>query len=165
MKTGNHELDGLGEALESATTAQLTDAKDRNPRRARRPAIVAFVAAALLVPAAAFASGLLTSHDVEVGMPAGSAIFEGTDPTCTVVTDGVEYRCVLASSPTVEVQDSYRGTKELTVDLKDSTINGGCIGTTADGREWECYIGMAAVEHQILTADLLGQLSEGPGRG
>lgn len=59
-------------------------------------------------------------------MPAGSAIFEGTDPTCTAVTDGVEYRCVLASAPTEEVLDPYRGMKQLTVNLNDTTMSGGC---------------------------------------
>lgn len=93
-----------------------------------------------------------------------NAIFTGTNPTCVVVTDGVDYRCTLAHAPTVETVPSYLGSKQL-LNGPDSTITGGCIGTSADGLHWECYIGDAAVQHGILVKSMLGQPVSGPSHG
>jgi hypothetical protein len=136
----------------------------RRTRRATKGLVVFAAVAALLVPTAVVATSLLTPHDVATGMPGGSAIFDGTNPTCVVVTEGVDYRCTLAHAPTVETTASYLGSKQL---LKgpDATITGGCIATSADGLHWECYIGDAAVQHDILVKSLLGQPVLAPGHG
>ena len=152
-----------------AAALSRTETTGRAPRvpRAFRPnkRMVLLVAIpALLIPTAAIAGSLLTPHDVATGMPGGSAIFEGTNPKCTVVTDGIEYRCTLAHSPTVDVTSSYLGSKEL-VKGPDATVAGGCVGTSSDGLHWECYIGDAAVEHGILAKSLLGQPVLAPGVG
>jgi hypothetical protein len=42
---------------------------------------------------------------------------------------------------------------------------GGCRALTADGRQWSCYLGEAAVRQKIIAKDFLGQHSEGPGVG
>jgi hypothetical protein len=96
-------------------------------------------------------------------MPAGAAIFEGRNPTCTPVVQGVEYHCVLDRAPAPEVTD-FTGTKEATVD-STKHVNGGCVGLTADGMEWECYLGNAAVEKEIISAGFLGQYAPSPGHG
>jgi len=119
---------------------------------------------ALAVPTAVVATSLLTPREVATGMPGGSAIFTETNPTCVVVTDGVEYRCTLAHAPTMETVPSYLGSKQL-LSSPGSTISGGCIGTSADGLHWQCYIGDAAVQHGILVKSLLGQPMSGPSHG
>ena len=77
-------------------------------------------------------------------MPAGTLALLGTDPTCTVVTEGVEYHCILAHVPAPEVQD-WKGTVEPTVD-DTSHVNGGCRSLRSDGLEWQCYLGQTAVD-------------------
>jgi hypothetical protein len=133
------------------------------PERKRRPlgkaakgVLLLAAVAALLVPTAVVATSLLTPHDVAVGMPGGSLVFQGTNPTCVVVTDGVEYRCTLAHAPTVEIVSNYLGAKQI-LQGPDKTVTGGCIATTSDGLHWQCYIGDAAVQHGILVKSLLGQ--------
>lgn len=112
---------------------------------------------------AAAAAGVFSTDTVERGMPGGSAIFEGTEPSCTT-TDDVVFDCTLAHAPTVEVQLDYTGSAELIVD-DTSHISGGCRGVDVEGLHWTCYVGERAVEEQILAEDLLGQLSLGPGHG
>jgi hypothetical protein len=35
----------------------------------------------------------------------------------------------------------------------------------SDGREWECYIGQAAVDQRIIGRDFLGEYAPSPGVG
>ena len=113
-------LDRLGDALEAATRRNATVRK-----RSRRGLIAAAVAAVVLVPAAAIAGAkLISNDDVASSLPAGTLSLAGTEPTCTTVKDGVEYRCVLAKAPAPEVSD-WKGTVEPTVD-KTKHVNGGC---------------------------------------
>ena len=57
------------------------------------------IVAAVLGAAAAVAAIRLSTDDVARSLPAGTAALIGTDPTCTVVEQGVEYHCVLAKAP------------------------------------------------------------------
>ena len=157
-------LDRLGDALESAAGADLHTAPAH--RRRRTPARLALIAAvvAILVPSVAFAaSRLIGTHAVEQSLPAGTLSLAGTEPTCTVVVQDVEYHCVLAHAPAPEVSD-WKGTVEPTVDATKH-VNGGCRSLAADGREWECYIGTAAVDQRIIGPDFLGEYAPTPGRG
>jgi hypothetical protein len=79
------------------------------------------------------------------------------------VKDGVEYHCVLASAPGREISD-YKGTVYQTVD-KTQHVNGGCRSLNSEGTEWECYIGQAAVDQQIISQGFLGQVETAPGVG
>jgi hypothetical protein len=152
-------LDRLGDALEAAASRDLT-----THRRPRRGIIAAAVAAVVLVPAAAIAgSKLISNGDVANSLPAGTLSLAGTDPTCTTVTDGVEYRCVLAKAPAPEVSD-WNGTVEPTVD-KTKHVNGGCRSLNSAGTTWECYLGRAAVDQQIIGAGFLGAFAPSPGVG
>jgi hypothetical protein len=149
----------LGEALERAADADLS--RRRKPRR--RIAAAAAVLA-VLVPGAAIAAGhLFSSADVAASMPAGTLALAGTEPRCTVVRDGVEYHCVLSRPPAPEVSD-WKGTVEPTVD-GTKHVNGGCRSLTSDGTEWECYLGRAAVDRQIVGAGFLGEYAPSPGVG
>ena len=56
---------------------------------------------------------------------------------------------MLASAPGPEISD-YKGTVYQTVD-KTQHVNGGCRSLTSAGTEWECYIGQAAVDQQIIS--------------
>ncbi|MGZ4763496.1 MAG: hypothetical protein ACXV7I_13760, partial [Ilumatobacteraceae bacterium] len=92
-----------------------------------------------------------------------SMIFQGTNPSCSS-TDGVVFRCTLASAPTAVVLNDYTDAAELCVDTH-LHIAGGCRGRSADGLEWTCYLGQRAVDEGILASDLLGQYEPTPGRG
>ena len=146
-------------------------------------------AAAVLIPATAVAaSGLLSSDDVAKSLPAGTLALVGTTPTCEVVVDQVEYRCVLDKPPSPEPpgtpapirpDDPYRvspdspeepdpnawlGAAEPTVDSTNH-VNGGCRSLDASGMTWQCYIGEAAVEEGIISRRSLGDHVRGPGVG
>jgi hypothetical protein len=151
-------LAALGDELEAAADRSL------QPTRRRRVGRAALGVAALSLIAAgtAVATGVFTPHQVAAGLPAGTMIFGGTHPTCTLDSDGVTYHCTLASAPAPESPD-FRGSKELiAIDLK---IAGGCIGQDAAGLSWDCWVGNEAVRHDILTQDLLGQPELEPGKG
>jgi hypothetical protein len=165
----------LGDALEAAATADLRrrgasapmtasgPPRRRGLRVPRRVAVIA-VALVVLVPGAAVAANsLFGPAEVAAGLPAGTLALAGTEPTCTEVRAEVEYHCTLAKPPSDEVAD-WKGTVEPTVGA-DEVINGGCRSLASDGREWECYLGEAAVEEQIIGPQLLGARSEGPGVG
>ena len=154
-------LAALGDQLERAATADL--AASRQARR-RRGLVVGLVAAAIAVPGIAVAAGsLFGTDDVARSMPAGTLALAGTEPVCTVVTEGIEYRCVLSRPPAPEVTD-WKGTVEPTVD-ETKHVNGGCRALTSDGLEWQCYIGEAAVNEQIVSADFVGEYAPSPGVG
>ena len=118
----------------------------------------------MLVPAAAVAGAkLISNDDVAKSMPAGTLSLAGTEPACTTVKDGVEYHCVLAKAPAPEVSD-WKGTVEPTVDTTKH-VNGGCRSLNSAGTTWECYIGKAAVDQQIIGAGFLGEFAPSPGQG
>ena len=153
-------LDQLGDALERSTAADLAPRRRVTGRRLA----VALAALAVIVPGAAIAVGQLTStSDVAQSMPAGTLALAGTEPTCTVVKQNVEYHCVLAKAPAPEVSD-WKGTVEPTVDATKH-VNGGCRSLRSDGTEWECYLGQAAVSQQIIGAGFLGEYAPSPGVG
>ena len=151
-------LTQLGDSLEQAARFDL------RARRRRITRVFAATAAAVAIGAgAAVAGGLLSADEVEAGMPAGSALFGGTHPTCELGQDGVTYDCTLASLPTEETSEDWTDAKEILTIEKH--IAGGCIGQDQLGRRWKCYLGDEAVEREILSRDLLGQFAPAPGRG
>jgi len=155
----------LGDALEDGASADL-HAREAAPRRRRISTRVAVAVAvlAILVPGIALAATQLIDTDaVEQSLPAGTLSLAGTDPTCTVVEQDVEYLCVLEHAPAPEVPD-WKGTVEPTVDATKH-VNGGCRSLSSDGREWRCYIGQAAVDQQIIGPDFLGEYAPSPGVG
>ncbi len=152
----------LGDALEAAASRDLRPAPRR--RRPRRRLLAAVAVAVLAVPAVAVAADrYLTTDDVAASLPAGTLSLAGTHPTCTVVTAGVEYHCTLASAPAPEVSN-WKGTVEPTVNAA-KRVNGGCRSLASDGREWECYIGQAAVDQAIIGKGFLGEYAPSPGQG
>jgi hypothetical protein len=156
----------LGYALEGAADADLHTAAATPARRRRVSTRVALIAAAVavLVPSVAFAaSHLIGTDEVAQSLPAGTLSLAGTEPTCTVVVQDVEYHCLLARAPAPEVSD-WKGTVEPTVDATKH-VNGGCRSLASDGREWECYIGRAAVDQQIIGGGFLGEYAPAPGQG
>jgi hypothetical protein len=160
-----HTLARLGDALEDGASADLR-ARQAAPRRRRISTRVAVAVAvlAILVPGVALAaSQLIAPDDVEQSLPAGTLSLAGTNPTCTVVEQDVEYLCVLEHAPAPEVSD-WKGTVEPTVDATKH-VNGGCRSLTSDGRQWRCYIGQAAVDQQIIGPDFLGEYAPSPGVG
>ena len=165
--TTHSDLTRIGDELEQAVAAQIAGSivVRRRRKQRSRTTIAAFATAGVLVigGGAAAAVSLLSSDTVEQGMPGSSGIFIGTDPTCTT-KDNVEFDCTLASAPTKEVLDDYKGTKETFTDDEDN-IAGGCIGQDSAGLHWTCYAGQRAVEMDIIGPDLLGQHTNGPAAG
>ena len=167
------QLRALGDRLERAATADLatsSQAVARRPRRISRRVAIAIAALAIAIPGVAIAANQLISTDeVAQSLPAGTLALAGTDPTCTVVKKDVEFHCVLAKAPAIEVTDAqgnpkWKGTVEPSVDASKH-VNGGCRGLTDDGLEWQCYIGQAAVDQQIIGQGFLGEYAPSPGVG
>jgi hypothetical protein len=159
-------LHRLGDALESAVDADLCAGAPTPGRRRRlstRFAIAVAVVAVLVPGIAVAATQLIGTDEVANSLPAGTLSLAGTEPTCTVVVQDVEYHCVLAHAPAPEVSD-WKGTVEPTVDATKH-VNGGCRSLASDGREWECYVGQAAVDQQIVSAGFLGEYAPTPGQG
>lgn len=168
-------LEQLGDALRAATAEDLADGRGAQSdahapagrtRRRRRGLAVAAVAAAIAVPGVAIAANALIGEDeVARSIPNGTMALIGTDPTCTVVREGVEFDCTLARAPSREgAPDDWLGTVEPSVD-DASRVNGGCRSLNGAGTHWRCYVGREAVRQQIVGPDFLGQLSSGPGAG
>jgi len=166
MNDAHTTLDRLGDALESAAAADLRTVPPASPHRRRfsKRVAIAVAAVAVLVPGVALAaSHLIGTDEVAASLPAGTLSLAGTEPTCTVVVQDVEYHCVLAHAPAPEISD-WKGTVEPTVDATKH-VNGGCRSLASDGRDWECYIGQAAVDQRIIGAGFLGEYAPSPGQG
>lgn len=166
------KLHALGDRLERAAAADLAarPVAARRPRRAPRRLVLVVAVLAISVTGVAIAADqLISTGDVAQSMPAGTLALAGTEPTCTVVAKNVEFHCVLAKAPASEVTDAqgnpaWKGTVEPSVDATKH-VNGGCRSLAQDGREWECYIGQAAVDQQIIGQSLLGEFAPAPGVG
>lgn len=177
MTANDPRLPLLGNALQEAAAADLARPAEtsvaparsehgrsrRHTRQRKRigtRTAVAFVAAALAVPAAAIAMGVFSSEQqVADSIPAGNFSFAGAEPTCTTVREGLEYDCVLVQPPNGEVPPGsgrsvikpggWLGVVEATVD-ETKRINGGCRSQNADGTRWLCYLGEESVRQGIL---------------
>jgi hypothetical protein len=159
-------LQALGDRLERAASADLgvgPPAARRSHRVSARLSVLVAVLAIGLTGVAIAADQLISTGEVAKSMPAGTLALAGTEPTCTVVTEDVEFHCVLAKAPAPEVSD-WKGTVEPSVDASKH-VNGGCRSLARDGREWECYIGQAAVDQEIIGQGLLGEFAPAPGVG
>jgi hypothetical protein len=152
-------LDELGDSLERAVAGDIA-ARRRVPRKV----VLAAAALAVAVPGLAFAANaLISGEEVAASLPAGTKMLAGTEPRCTVVTQDVEYLCVLTNPPAPEIAD-MKGTVEPTVDATKH-VNGGCRSLASDGKTWRCYIGRAAVDQQIIGPGFLGEYAPAPGQG
>lgn len=113
--------------------------------------------------AAAVTSVLFSGDQVAAGLPLGSGVFAGTDPTCTPV--GESFDCILASAPTVgSMEGGWRGAKFSFLD-DQKRIAGGCIGADSAGLRWTCFLGERAIEMEIIDREVLGRVVPEPGRG
>lgn len=126
----------------------------RPRRRVRQPgwrAVAAVLVIAVGAPATALAVSSLTGPgQVAHSLPAGSFYLKGTEPTCTTVTAGSVYRCTLAERPRpYPGAASWTGTNEPTVDATKH-VNGACLAQNAGGSVWVCYVGQAAVDHELI---------------
>jgi hypothetical protein len=157
------DLDQLGGVVERAAARDLARTGQTAARRRKLVAVAAGLA--ILVPGLAYAaSTLLSTEEVAAGLPAGTRMLQGTNPHCSVVREGIEYHCVLSKLPAEPEVANLKGTVEPTVD-STRHVNGGCRSLSSDGREWQCYIGRAAVDQQIVSAGFLGEYMPSPGVG
>jgi hypothetical protein len=189
MTSYDPRLSQLGDALREAAAADIAGAEEvraartpsaeaRSPRRTRSKhrigtrTAVALVAAALAIPAAAIAAGVLGSEqEVADSIPAGNFSFAGIEPTCTTVREGLEYDCVLDRAPNGEVPPgsgrfvikpgAWEGAVEPTVD-KTRHVNGGCRSQNAEGTRWSCYLDRESIRQHILMPSALGDYLPSP---
>jgi hypothetical protein len=153
-------LAALGRDLERAAATELAAARRHRRRRRGTTALAALV----LIPGAAVAADrLISPDDVARSLPAGTLSLAGTEPTCTVERENIQFHCTLAQAPAPEVSN-WKGTVEPTMD-STQRVNGGCRSLRADGKEWRCYLGREAVRQQIIGAGFLGERVSGPGQG
>jgi hypothetical protein len=134
--------------------ARVSTSRPRPRRRLRRPrwrVTAAVLAVAVGGPATALAvSNLISPGQVANSIPAGAFLLRGTKPTCTTVIAGSKYRCTLANRPHRERgQASWTGNNEPTVDA-NKRVSGACVAQNAPGTVWTCYIGQAAVDHNLI---------------
>jgi hypothetical protein len=167
-----HDLDRLGGALHAATTAELAGRRELAPRRRapwKRPRWIAggLVAAALAGSGGAALAGAFDSpQQVAAFLPAGTLALQNAQPTCTVVTPGVQYDCVTAHAPQGDAgPGNWNQAAEPAVDPATEKVIGGCRSLNPDGTHWTCYLGQKAVDEKIVGAGFLGQTVEGPGEG
>jgi hypothetical protein len=66
-----------------------------------------------------------------------------TQPTCTALREGVEYRCVFAAAPA-------QGVVVRTVD-SSGQVDGGCRSQNEVETLWICYFGAVAVHQQVVS--------------
>jgi hypothetical protein len=141
--------------LASAEVAPVAPAAAALPRPTARPArrlrfgaargraALALLALAVAIPGVALGTGLLgPGQAVANGLPAGSTVMTATQPTCTALREGIEYRCVFAVAPA-------RGGVVHTVD-SSGQVDGGCRSQNEVETVWICYFGAAAVHHQVV---------------
>jgi hypothetical protein len=152
----------LGDSLERAAARDL-DRTHARRRVSRRMLVTVAVVIAAGTGIAIGATQLISNETVAASMPAGAAWLANTDPSCSEVTPGVEYHCVLAKHPSDAISD-WLGTVNETVDATKH-VNGGCRSLSHDGLEWQCYIGQKAVDEKIIGQDFLGEYAPTPGVG
>lgn len=156
-----------------------TTSSGSSPRRILgfRPRIV--IAAALVsavAGGAAIASAVLkTEAQEERGILDGHLLFSDSKPTCEQRVPDF-FRCTVEKPPTGmtfydeidgnlrPVYNKFLGVKVQTLDATKH-IDGGCVSISADGSTWNCYLGQSAVDHGIISADLLGRYQPEPAAG
>jgi hypothetical protein len=135
-----------------AAAPSRPDALPRPARPARRlrfaPArgrlALALLVLALALPGVAIGTGMLSPNQAAAnGLPAGSTVMTATQPTCTALREGVEYRCVFAVAP-------GRGGVLQTVE-PSGKVDGGCRSQNEVATLWICYFGAAAVHQQVVS--------------
>jgi hypothetical protein len=174
MSDPTDRLTLAGDALVRAWRDDLAGGMDR--KRLRRPRTVVVVIAAVLAVSggvAFAASALLKSpKDEQTGMVEASTLFHDSNPVCVSVSADA-FHCTLDRPPTGEtfysqdgtqLLDVFLGMKQATVDSTNH-IDGGCVSDSADGRSWQCYLGSAAVSHDVVSEALLGEFSPSPRAG
>jgi hypothetical protein len=143
--------DSSAHAAVDPAPAPLPRPAAREPRilrGARARLAVALLAITVAVPGLTIATGMLgPDQAVANGLPAGTKVMVGTQPTCTALRAGVEYRCAFAVAPA-------RGGVLRTVD-SSGQVNGGCASQNVVETLWICYFGGAAIHHGVVPQGLL----------
>jgi hypothetical protein len=182
MIDGDARLESLRGALLAAAGADLAggdgarpqpQARPRWGRSARAKLALALVAAVLAIPAGALAIRALGAdhsssldRGVARGLPASSMAIVAAEPTCVTLRRNVEYDCLLSASPGEEPREvaaaggDWRGHVVATVDASDH-VDGGCRAVNVAGTRWHCFLGAAAVHHDLLAPGSLGDYRPG----
>jgi hypothetical protein len=173
MNEISHELTLVGDSLQRAWRADHARRSANQPRR-RRLTLLVGLAILLIGAGVAVGATILTksSADEEQGLLEGYALFKGTHPTCEQLTT-MSFFCRLDRPPTEisfysqhgqRLPNAYLGVKAETVN-REKQVDGGCVATSADGREWHCYLGEEAVTRGIVDRSYLGTYLPEPPTG
>lgn len=166
--TMNADLVRLGDDLQNAvaasiaareTTATSTAASAASGRSwwRRRRVVVPLVAGAIVAAGgAAAATGVFGPKEVAKGMTDTALIFAGTTAACTT-SDNVVFHCTVSHTPQGEPGVAYikGAVYEYAV---NNVVAGGCRGEDDEGLHWTCYAGQAAVDHEVIGPQLLGEV-------
>jgi hypothetical protein len=158
------DLTAVGDSLQRAWRADYARRTASRPRR-RRLTLLAGLAILLIAAGGAIGANILIKSpaDEEQGLLDGYALFKGTHPNCRQLTTA-SFLCRLDRPPTEItfyskdghlLPNAYLGIKAETVN-REKRVDGGCIATTTDGREWSCYLGEEAVAKGIIARSYLG---------
>lgn len=85
-------------------------------------------------------------------LPAGGTV-QGFTPSCTS-TDGIAFRCLIPEYPFVP---GFDRTGEVQVIVDDTNhLSGGCRAASADGTEWDCFVGQRSIDEGVVHPPTLG---------
>ncbi|HEY5331932.1 MAG TPA: hypothetical protein VIJ21_00180 [Solirubrobacterales bacterium] len=174
MIDGDARLEDIRGALLAAAGADLAGAEELRQQPRPRPRgstrvrlAIALVVAALAVSAGALAIRALgADHAAAHGLPGGSMAMVGAEPSCVTLRRNVEYDCLLSESPgevphaVAAAAGDWRGYVVETVDAGDH-VNGGCRAENVAGTRWHCFLGEAAVHHNLIAPQSLGDFRPG----
>lgn len=111
---------------------------------------------------AAAAVSHFTVKELQIGLPGGSRMFEGTNPTCRHLSEDL-FACELESPPPAD-QRAYADLPKVFVD-DDRRVAGVCVLISTDLMSWLCVKGDQAVELGLITAEYLGSVQPVQGVG
>ncbi len=164
------QLDALGDRLEQAAAADLATqrAAGRAARRVASRGALLLVAAvlAIAIPGVAIAADQLISTErgrAEHARRHAGAGRHRADLHRRHEGRRVPLRARQGARGDPRYSD-WKGTVEPSVDASKH-VNGGCRSLASDGREWQCYIGQAAVDQKIIGQGFLGEFAPAPGQG
>lgn len=176
-------LAAIGDAMLNSSRPVRAEQITRQPMksvrhpRGRRNRLFRGTAAALVCFGAGAgtvaAVNTLSTDELNRALPGSAVLFTGTQPSCRELEDQL-FLCTLTKGPELDIAmqepdgDStllnFAGRLELLVD-SEQAVAGGCRAITADGITWVCAQDERAIALGFITADQLGQRSDGPSVG
>jgi hypothetical protein len=158
--SARERVDDLSPDVSRLRGADAASTPARAPRPAARPVrrlgfgsargrlALAVLVLALAVPGVIIATGMVRPERAAAsGLPAGTRTLTAAQPTCSAVREGIEYRCAFPEAPGVG--------RTVRIVNGSGQVAGGCRTLNAVETFWICYLGAAAVHHQVVAQEAL----------